>query len=349
MVDSPAYRLNHEEIIKALEEGIAFAENMDPARDHRGRSGSGESVRVTKGARWPDRGPGTERCWWRRGPCRTSMYEKELPGTFALDSKKRFFQATAAERSASGVTLTPDPRGFFTSYNQGGRVISYYGDNHPAYAGNVVKAMASAKHGYPHVVALFPPDEGGDERRLRQERIGRGGRWPDNARSRAARARRVGGASDADDRRRSWCARRPPRGTSIPVSSIACRTSNRSRLARSTSRRCSWKASRSPGAWVDERKGLLSLIALELGVSSRLCAYLKPGEPVVVMGPTGHADGDSARRGRAARGRRTRQRGAVLDCERRCATTATASSISPGTATAPTCSNDRRSRPAPIR
>jgi NAD(P)H-flavin reductase len=41
------------------------------------------------------------------------------------------------------------------------------------------------------------------------------------------------------------------------------------------------------GAWVDREQGLLSLIALELGVSSRLCAYLKPGEPVVVMGPTG--------------------------------------------------------------
>jgi NAD(P)H-flavin reductase len=41
------------------------------------------------------------------------------------------------------------------------------------------------------------------------------------------------------------------------------------------------------GAWVDREKGLLSLIALELGVSSRLCAYLRKGEPVVVMGPTG--------------------------------------------------------------
>jgi NAD(P)H-flavin reductase len=41
------------------------------------------------------------------------------------------------------------------------------------------------------------------------------------------------------------------------------------------------------GAWVDREKGLLSLIALELGVSSRLCRYLQPGEPVVVMGPTG--------------------------------------------------------------
>ncbi len=30
MVDSPAYRLNHEEVIKALEEGISFIENVNP-------------------------------------------------------------------------------------------------------------------------------------------------------------------------------------------------------------------------------------------------------------------------------------------------------------------------------
>src|SRR5262249_29444722 len=41
------------------------------------------------------------------------------------------------------------------------------------------------------------------------------------------------------------------------------------------------------GAWDDKERGLLSLIVLELGVSSRLCAYLAKGEPVVVMGPTG--------------------------------------------------------------
>src|SRR5207248_4532269 len=41
------------------------------------------------------------------------------------------------------------------------------------------------------------------------------------------------------------------------------------------------------GAWVDKEQGLLSLIVLEMGASSRLCALLRPGEPVVVMGPTG--------------------------------------------------------------
>src|SRR5581483_85920 len=30
LVDSPSYTLNHEEVEKALEEGIAFAENLSP-------------------------------------------------------------------------------------------------------------------------------------------------------------------------------------------------------------------------------------------------------------------------------------------------------------------------------
>ena len=49
----------------------------------------------------------------------------------------------------------PDAGGFFTSHNAGGKFVTYYGDNHPRYAGNVVKAMASAKHGFPHVTRLF--------------------------------------------------------------------------------------------------------------------------------------------------------------------------------------------------
>jgi len=41
------------------------------------------------------------------------------------------------------------------------------------------------------------------------------------------------------------------------------------------------------GAWVDRDKGLISVIALEMGGSADLLAYLRPGEPVILMGPTG--------------------------------------------------------------
>jgi len=41
------------------------------------------------------------------------------------------------------------------------------------------------------------------------------------------------------------------------------------------------------GAWVDKGRGLVSVIVLEMGGGSDLCATLKPGEPVILMGPTG--------------------------------------------------------------
>jgi NAD(P)H-flavin reductase len=41
------------------------------------------------------------------------------------------------------------------------------------------------------------------------------------------------------------------------------------------------------GASVDLERGFLSTIVLEMGGSSDLCALLKPGEPVILMGPTG--------------------------------------------------------------
>src|SRR5690606_6574238 len=41
------------------------------------------------------------------------------------------------------------------------------------------------------------------------------------------------------------------------------------------------------GAWVDVDQGLVGLIVLEMGGSSDLCVTLEPGEPVILMGPTG--------------------------------------------------------------
>ena len=41
------------------------------------------------------------------------------------------------------------------------------------------------------------------------------------------------------------------------------------------------------GAWTDPERGLVSVIVLEMGGQSDICALLKPGEPVVLMGPTG--------------------------------------------------------------
>ncbi len=86
-------------------------------------------------------------------------YERERPGSFEIDHRAKGFKSFKAVRGADGAPRagqTPAASvGFFTSYLRDGHTVSFYGDNHPVYAGSVVRAMASAKDGAPHVEALF--------------------------------------------------------------------------------------------------------------------------------------------------------------------------------------------------
>ena len=87
------------------------------------------------------------------------------------------------------------------------------------------------------------------------------------------------------------------------------------------------------GAWVDREQGLISTIVLEMGGSSDLCVLLKPGEPVVLMGPTGTPTEIPSQRDRGAGGRRARQRRAVFDRPGDAPRGGNRCSISPATST----------------
>src|SRR5438045_7520288 len=60
LLDSPAYRLNHEEVIKAFEEGIAYADNLSPVEAFNDDLGHLKSVvfekQVVEDGRWQDSG-----------------------------------------------------------------------------------------------------------------------------------------------------------------------------------------------------------------------------------------------------------------------------------------------------
>jgi NADPH-dependent glutamate synthase beta subunit-like oxidoreductase/NAD(P)H-flavin reductase len=300
MVDSPAYRLNHEEIIKALEEGIWFAENLDPREivvdehDH-------AKALVLHGPNGPVELP-ARTILVAAGTSPNVTYEKERPTTFELDGRKRFFQGFRAEGSGEGMRLVPDKGGFFTSYNDSGRLVSYYGDNHPMYAGNVVKAMASAKHGYPHVAALFDQDITGLDPATQPQRDAAWdalvARLDDQWLARVERVDRLTATIVEVVVRAPAAARQFQPGQFYRLQNFEA-IAPRSRpgvVVGTDEGKATPGVLSTPllmegialtGAWVDRDKGLLSLIALEMGVSSRLCAYLRPGEPVVVMGPTG--------------------------------------------------------------
>jgi len=288
LVDSPAYRLNHEEVIKALEEGIVFAENLNPIEavpDERGaltamifkREGAADGGTVTLPARTALVAAGTTP---------NITYENECKGTFQLDAKKKFFQPHSASLNGDGgFHLTPDADGFFTSYARDGRFVTYYGDNHPRYAGNVVKAMASAKDGFPHVAKLFARELASLDPARQRERD-------------AAWERLVARLDEELVAVVEDVVRLTPTIVEVIVKAPAAarhfepgqfyRLQNyESSALRVGTTPLLMEGIALTGAWVDKDRGLLSLIALELGVSSRLVAFLRKGERVVVMGPTG--------------------------------------------------------------
>ncbi|MGE0813647.1 MAG: pyridine nucleotide-disulfide oxidoreductase [Vicinamibacterales bacterium] len=286
--DAPAYRLNHEEVAKALEEGITFAESLEPADALADEFGHVRAMVFTSAGTRVELPARTVLV--AAGTAPNVTYEKEHPGSFSLDGRRRYFKGYRVDKDATGrQALVEDPQGFFTSHDAGGRFVSYYGDNHPRYNGNVVKAMASAKHGYRKVVALFEDDLAAIDPAAQGQRDAA---WE-------ALVGRLDGDLVASVER---VERLTPTIVEVVVKAPAAarhfepgqfyRLQNYERggihlAAGARSSALVMEGVALTGAWVDRDRGLLSLITLEMGVSSRLCAYLRPGEPVVVMGPTG--------------------------------------------------------------
>ncbi len=294
--DAPAYRLNHEEIIKALEEGIYFTELLSPVECVPDRWGKVQSLKFERqrivDGKYRNTGELVE------FPARTVMvaagthpnviYEREHPGTFTLDPEGEFFQGYRLDKSNGQQRLVPskgDEIGFFTSYEKEGRAITFYGDNHPVFAGNVVKAMASAKKGYPEIMNLFQAEV--DAQTL-EEQAEREQAWvrfselmDDQFQARVVDAFRLTSNIVEVIVRAPMAARHFEPGQFF-------RLQNYDSFAEKPSGfHLTMEGIALTGAWVDRERGLVSLIVLEMGGSSRLCALLNPGEPVVLMGPSG--------------------------------------------------------------
>ncbi|HVF47780.1 MAG TPA: FAD-dependent oxidoreductase, partial [Pyrinomonadaceae bacterium] len=297
--DSPAYRLNHEEVQKALEEGIDFVECMNPVEAVPDEYNAVKALIFERLEYTSETGKFEKTGDMHEFPAHTVcvaagtspnvIYEKEKPGTFKMDEWRQFFQPHKVARNSDGNLHTVETEkgeaGFFTSYENDGKFISYYGDNHPQYAGNVVKAMASAKHGYERVVELFA-----EEMAIR-------GDLPQAERDRVFDIL----VEKLDSELRAYVVRverlTPTIVDVIVKAPLQARKFEPGQFYRlqnfETSApviegvRMMMEGLALTGAWVDEEKGLLSMIVLEMGTSSRLCSLLKEGEEVLVMGPTG--------------------------------------------------------------
>ncbi len=284
LIDAPSYTLNHEEVAKALEEGIRFAECLSPLAvevDERGRAAALrlERVEIDERGRRRALGDGETVSLPARsvlvaaGTQPNTVLARESAG-ISLDGK--YFKAV----DRKGRAVAPEPTAkparpeVLMQRREDGRAVSFFGDLHPSFAGNVVKAMGGVKQAYPLVSRLLaerPPATDADlalcaNRELR------------------ARVHEVVGLT--------------PKIVEVVVEAPAAARAFRpgqfyrlqnfeSRALRRNGTVLAMEGLAMTGAWVDRERGLLSTIILEMGGSSDLAASLREGEPVVLMGPTG--------------------------------------------------------------
>lgn len=155
MQDSPAYINNHEELHKALEEGLFYIENLTPTqvnldehkhcvsmifqnKDNDHITLPAKSILVATGASLNVAYAFEHQHVLERKGMQYLSYEEKDGELFA----------------AHATEHCKDPHfGPFTSYHADNQHrVSFIGDTHPVFHGNVVKAIASAKYSYPKIM-----------------------------------------------------------------------------------------------------------------------------------------------------------------------------------------------------
>jgi len=276
LIDAPSYTLNHEEVAKAMEEGIRFAEGLTPVAVEIDQDERAVALRLVRSDGEPHVVLPARTILVAAGTQPNTVLAREDPTHVSLDG--RYFQAL--DEDGNKVTpqrvAKPDATHVLMSQIADGRAVSFFGDLHPSFAGNVVKAMGGATRGYPvvsRVLARRAPSEPApaalkarldDELRARVHEVIRLTPKIVEIVVRAPMAARAFQPGQFYRLQNYETFAHKSEGTTLAMEGLAL-----------------------TGAAIDRKQGLLSTIVLEMGGSSDLCALLQPGEPVVLMGPTG--------------------------------------------------------------
>ena len=278
LIDAPSYTLNHEEVGKALEEGIRFAEGLTPTAIDVDELGRCAAIRLARAGANDEVTLPARAVLVAAGTRPNTVLAREYAEQFGFDGQ--YFQAVDERGQPVKPEKLAKPKAvqILQSVRGDGRSVSFFGDLHPSFAGNVVKAMSSAKQGWPVVARMLD-------------------QLP-------ARTAANDNAFIADLNRRFRAsvhsvARLTPTIVEVVVEAPQAaanfkpgefyRLQNFETLAhRVDGTTLAMEGLAMTGAWVDVERGLVSIIALEMGGSSDLCSLLKPGDPVILMGPTGH-------------------------------------------------------------
>lgn len=290
MRESPAYKRNHEEVAKAFEEGIYYAEGLVPKAVRLDKFGHvsaliSESRILNEKNEWitsdEEHVLPARAIFVATGAKPNIAYEFEHRGTFHREGME--YQAY----DSNGELKIVHPHGHvkdlefgaFTSYQKDGYRVTFLGDTHPLFHGSVVKAIASAKRTYPKISHLFDGQISAmaDVREYKEfaERMN----YEFKAIVKSIK-------------------RHTPSVVELVVQApLAARNFRPGQFYRLQNyevlsvmvdhTKLQTEAIAVLGASANVEKGTLSFMIIEKGASSRLIATFKVGDALAVMGPTG--------------------------------------------------------------
>lgn len=273
LTEAPSYILNHEEVAKALEEGIYIIDHATPIGVNVDATNAAVSIELKVKEQSKILPAHTILVAAGTKPNINLTYDE--PDRFKLDGKT--FQAIdiSGHPVSPERTCKPDAAHVLMSEIRPKQYISFFGDMHPSYAGNVVKAMASAKQGYPVISKVLQQHQ----RKHKSSNIINTFRESVSA--------TIENVNRLTPTIVEVVIKAPLQAQNFRPGQFY-RLQNFESLAFQTNEtRLAMEGIALTGASVDVENGLLSTIVLEMGGSSNLCQFLTPGEPVILMGPTG--------------------------------------------------------------
>jgi NADPH-dependent glutamate synthase beta subunit-like oxidoreductase/NAD(P)H-flavin reductase len=287
MNESPAYLRNHEEITKAMQEGIFYLEALEPERAVLDEHGHVKSLvcrrRERHGSYWTSTGEDValpaRSVFVAAGATPNTIYEREHPGTLALYGN-HFKPHENGENGLVPVDVgrhcKVDAFGPFTSYASNDRRVSFLGDTHPVFHGSVVKAIASAKRSCPEVMRAI-------ERRPRDP--GNEDAGPFMARMRGLLLPTVASVDSSHPSVVELRVRAPMAARNFKAGQFFRLQTFESLSPVVHGTRLQVPLQTVSGAGVDG--DTVRLMVLRFGANPRLIERLRPGDPLVLMGPTG--------------------------------------------------------------
>ena len=266
--ESPAYRLNHQELARAIEQGVEFVENCELAEILTDEFGAINFVKTTDGKTHECRSLlvaiGTSP---NLSPVLEDNLDFELDGNYY--TKKNLEQVL-------GISAGDDFSVICKFDEKTKKAVSFFGDLHPDFEGNVVKAMASAKRGVGQInemLQILPAKQSDEQKKINDFRT--------DFLTKIHKIERL------SDHVVEVFIKAPLIAAQSQIGQIF-RLQNYHQLAlRKNEQILAMEGVAITALSIDKKEGIISGIVVETGGSTSLIANFKAGEPCIFMGPSG--------------------------------------------------------------